>query len=219
MVPRRARGLPRHHRVSEMCAPESSRRAPYAYFSLHQLSTLTGLDRSRIGRLDRSGRGRASIILAVVDIAVDPAVVVPIGPDRASDSADRGADHRAFEDAEARDQCTGNAAESGTAERASGDAAKSRVIALRRTGIILAVLNVAVDISVIVAIRPDRVGKAADRRADRGALDHADARNNPADNRAAGAAVSRAFRDITGHPVVGGACAERDRTRQSKGQN
>src|ERR671910_918862 len=96
-----------------MCAPESSRRAPYAYFSLHQLSTLTSLDRSRIGRLDRSGRGRTSIILAVVDIAVDPAVVVAIGPDRIGEPADRSADSGALDHADARNNGADNRAAGG----------------------------------------------------------------------------------------------------------
>ena len=138
---------------------------------------------------------------------------------RAGDSADRRADYRAFKNAEARDDRTSGRAEGSTAESAGGDTAKSRVIALRRALVILPVLDVAVDIAVVVAIGPNRVADTADRGANRGALDHADARNNRAKDGAAGGAVSRAFSGVTGHPVVGGACAERDRTRQSNGQN
>src|SRR6476659_303957 len=73
----------------------------------------------------------------------------------------------------------------------------SRVITRRRAGIILAVVGIAVDIAVIVRVRPDRAGKAADRRADSGALDHADARNYRSDRRAADAADGRILRTLT----------------------
>src|SRR6187551_1942591 len=57
-----------------------------------------------VGRLyDRAAR----VVLAFADIAVGAPVVVGVGPHRAGKTADRGADHRAFEHAKPADQRTG----------------------------------------------------------------------------------------------------------------
>ena len=142
---------------------------------------------------------RTGIILPVVDVSVHHAVIVAVGPDRAGKTADRSADHRALEDADARKDRTGRRAERRAAERArrrtGEDAVGLRIIALRRAGIILAVVHIAVDIAVIVVVGPRRAGETADRRADRGALDHADARNHRADGGAADCADRRVLRD------------------------
>src|SRR6185436_13369918 len=83
------------------------------------LAALAAAGRRRSHRR-RSGRCRRTrIVLAVLNISVHPAVVVPVGPDRACDTADGGADHCAFENADARDHRAGNRAESGAAEGAS----------------------------------------------------------------------------------------------------
>src|SRR6185369_17822487 len=78
-------------------------------FSPDILSALAaaGCRRGRIGRSRGSGCGGACIILAVVDIAVHDAIIILVGPDRAGETADRSADHRALEDADARDDRTG----------------------------------------------------------------------------------------------------------------
>ena len=68
--------------------------------------------------------------MALADIAVDAAVIVLVGPYRAGKTADDRTDHRAFENADARDQRTGTSTDS-TANQCTGrDAAKRRVIAL-----------------------------------------------------------------------------------------
>src|SRR5205085_11251200 len=156
--------------VSDISAPASGRCTYYATLSLllrylasvgsaptePKLAAFAAAGRRRIGRSrSRSGRGRCTgIILTVIDVSVHPAVVVAIGPHRAGETADRSADDRAFEDADARNDRTGNGAESSAAKRASGDAMQSWVVALRRAGIILAVVDIAVDIAVIVVVCP-----------------------------------------------------------------
>src|SRR6185369_15512760 len=72
------------------------------------LAALAAAGRRRSHR-GRSGRCRCTrIVLAVLNISVYPTVVVPVGPDRAGDTADCGADHRAFEDADTGDHCAGD---------------------------------------------------------------------------------------------------------------
>src|SRR5207253_1086055 len=124
--------------------------------------------RSRNRLDDRSrGRGRrARIILPVVDISVYHAVIIPVGPYRAGKSADRGANHRAGQDAAA-GQRTGRGADRSSAKRpgsrAGEHAVRVRIIASRRAGVILTVVHIAVDIAVIVAVGPGRAGETADR--------------------------------------------------------
>src|SRR5207253_11253132 len=115
-------------------------------------------------------------------ISVHYAVVVAIGPDRAGETADGSADHRALEDADARKDRTGSSAKRRAAESASHDRMRGRIIALGGTRIILAVLDIAVDIAVVLVVGPYRTGEAADRCADRGALDRADARCDRTDH-------------------------------------
>src|SRR3954463_2801304 len=91
-------------------------------------------------RRRRSSIGRGTgIVLPVVDVAVHPAVVVAVGPDRAGEAADRSADHRALKDAHARNDRSGRGAKRRAAEgagRGAGeDAVRGGVIARRRTGI------------------------------------------------------------------------------------
>src|SRR5690606_33995158 len=55
---------------------------------------------------------RAFIIPSLTDVAVDAAVIVRIGPDRAAKTADRGADRRPLQHTEAADKRTRASAES-----------------------------------------------------------------------------------------------------------
>ncbi len=79
----------------------------------------------------------------------------------------------------------------------------------------MAVLHIAVDVAVVVVVGPDRSGEAADRGADRGALDHADAGHDRADR---GTAES-ADRRVLGDPRIARAARQRDRTCRREGQN
>src|SRR4029079_1683256 len=90
------------------------------------LAALAAAGRRRISRSgsSRSRRRATLIILPVIDVSVHHAVIVPVGPDRAGETADRSADHRALEDADARDDRAGGSAESRAAESARGRAAK-----------------------------------------------------------------------------------------------
>src|SRR3954447_18173736 len=108
--------------------------------------------RSRHRSRSRSSVSRRSrIILPVVDISVHPAIIVPVCPDRAGKAADRSADHRALQDAHARDDRTGRCAERRAAEsarrRAGEDAVRARIVARGRAGIILTVIGITVDIA------------------------------------------------------------------------
>src|SRR5205823_13573596 len=96
------------------------------------------------------------IILPVVDISVHHAVIVAIGPDRAGQAADRSADHRTGGNADARKDSAGSRAESRSAEGAGHDRMGRWIITLRRARIILAVVDIAVDIAVVVVVGPDR---------------------------------------------------------------
>ena len=169
-----------------------------------------------------SCRRRAGIILAILIIAVGTTVAVVVGPDRAGDTADGGADHGAFEQAEARDHRTGGRAKRGTANGARRDATKRGIIALRLAGIILAVLVIAVGIAVIVIVGPHRAGETADAGADRGTFDDADAGHDRAERSAAGRADRGALRHVTGHAAVhavGRARAERNAAGHEGRQN
>jgi hypothetical protein len=158
--------------------------------------------------------------LPVVDVSVHHAVIVAIGPDSTGDSADCRADHRAGEDsANAAAGNRGNArAKRGTTERAGGDGMGRRIIALRLTGIILAVVDITIDIAVIVVVGPYRAREPADRCTDGRAFDDADTRRNRADCRAADTAYFRAIGDfaLDRHAGAGG---KRHAGRQRQGQN
>src|SRR5690349_3247997 len=101
-------------------------------FNSERLAALARTSGSRVGRSGRSGRGRCTlIVLAIVDITVNAAVIVTVGPDRAGETANRSTDHRAFENAEARNDRTGGRTESCATDCASRNATEGRVIALR----------------------------------------------------------------------------------------
>src|SRR3954467_8306606 len=105
------------------------------------LAALTAARRSRISRR-RSGHRRSRratlIILPVIDVSVYHAVIIAVGPDRAGEPADGRANHRALENATARDDRAGGRAErcatEGTRRRAAENAAGVRIIARRRAG-------------------------------------------------------------------------------------
>src|SRR4029434_4257784 len=112
--------------------------------------------------------------IAVVHIAVDPAVIVLVSPDGAGKSADDRTGDRAFKDADARNKGAGARAERATDGSTGYDAAYRRIIALRLTGIIIAVVGIAVDMAVVVCIRPDSADKTAARATAHAPLDDAD---------------------------------------------
>jgi len=76
----------------------------------------------------------------------------------------------------------------------------------------LAIVHIAVDITVIVGVGPHRAGKAADRRADRRAFNDADARHHCANRSATGGADGRILRDarIGGTRAKGGRAGKRN---------
>jgi hypothetical protein len=122
--------------------------------------------------------------LAVVIIAIDNAVIIPVGPYRSSQAADRGADDCARDYAGPSDRantCANRTADGSTRR----NPAERRVITCGGAGIILAVVIIAVDNAIVGARSPGRAGKTADRRADDRALRNTYARKNCARDRSA----------------------------------
>ena len=155
--------------------------------------------------------------MPVVDVSVHHAVIIAVGPNRAGETADGRADHRALKDANARKNRADSCADGGSAKRARGGAGKDtvgrRVIALRRAGIILTIVDIAVDIAVIVGVGPGGAGETADCCADRGAFDHAYTRNHRTDGGTARGTDRRAL----GNPRVARARAENRRAGKRQG--
>lgn len=146
--------------------------------------------------------------MTFTDIAIDAAVIVPVGPDRAGKAAYDSTDSGAFE----RIDATDDSADSGTASSAQastcGRAAKGgragariRIVASRNPFIVLAFADIAVGVAVIVAVRPDRAADAAYSRADGGTRNWAEAADNRTDPGARGGTDGSA-RAGTGESVV-----------------
>jgi hypothetical protein len=158
--------------------------------------------------------------LTVVHIAVDPAVVVLVGPDGARKSADDRAGDGAFKDADARDQGAGAGTESTADGGTGGDPAEGRIIALRLAGLVVSVLRVAVDPAIIVGVGPDSTGKPANGGTDRGAFDNSNATGQRTNGGAAGSADGGTGADIRHAGVVNrGARTKAQRTRRQDGDH
>jgi len=123
------------------------------------LSTFTGGRRGR--RSSRRRRWRTSIILAIVHVAVDYAIVIPVGPHRTGKATDRSANHRAWDYTDAGDR-TNSGADSAADGRTGGDPAKGWIITGRRAGIILTVVIITIHNAIVRTRSPGRTGKAAD---------------------------------------------------------
>src|SRR6188508_2616558 len=126
--------------------------AKIAEGSLLPLATLTRRhDRRRFRRITSR---LALIILAVVDIAIGRSVTIIIGPDCAGEAADRCADNGTGDRAQPADYCTGSGAHCAADQGTCRDTAKRRIIALGRSTIILAILNIAIGVAVVVVVGP-----------------------------------------------------------------
>jgi len=148
--------------------------------------------------------------LAFVDIAINLAVTILIGPDCAGKPANDRTGDRASKDAYARNHRTSDRTDPSADRGAGRDAAKGRIIARWPACIILSLANIAVSIAVLVLVGPNGASKAADNRADCGAFDRTDTADNCADRGTAKRTDARAGRGGFKRPVIGGARAERN---------
>jgi hypothetical protein len=158
--------------------------------------------------------------LAVLIIAISATVAVIIGPHCAGDAANCGTDRGPFKDPEARDQRAGSRTKGCTAANSGRNTAKRRIITLRLTGIILAILVIAVGIAIIIIISPYSAGETTDASTNRRAFDEADTRDKRASRNARSAAECCTLGNVASRTTVGSsASAKRYRPGHHSRQN